>query len=161
MTQVESTLAPGETIVAKAKLSLPALIAPLVLTIIGAVGLFFNLGPAINNLKPLALLLFIIGVVTLIPALLNFFTTQLVLTSERLVAEAGLIKRTALDLRLDKLDRIEVKKPLLGQLFGYGSLVVTARGVNRQAIPFISSPDKMRLKIREQRDIRAANNGVQ
>ncbi|NLS77964.1 MAG: PH domain-containing protein [Chloroflexi bacterium] len=160
MTNVESTLSPGENIIARAKLSASALIIPLIVTIVGAVGLFVDLGPSLNQVKPLALLLFIVGVLTTLPALANLFSTQLVLTDQRLVAESGLIRANKLDLRLDKLDRIEVKRPLLGKVLNYGTLVVTGRGVNRKPIPLIVSPDEMRLQIRAQRDNRGSNGAA-
>lgn len=78
------------------------------------------------SLVPHVLLMIVfIGFVTIIPALIRFFTTELGITNKRVIGKVGLINTKSLDSPLNKVNNVSVSSGLLGKIFGYGVVSVT------------------------------------
>lgn len=90
----------------------------LVLVLVGVGG--FELGwPA--SLAGSVLLAVAAG--TALAAVLRWDRTHVVLTSERLCVEHGLVRRREASVRLAKVTAVELDQSLLGRLLGYGTVV--------------------------------------
>lgn len=50
--------------------------------------------------------------------------TRVVVTTERVLVVAGTLRRRSKTVRLQAVEEIEVEQSLVGQLFGYGTLIV-------------------------------------
>lgn len=136
---VKKSLADDEEIIAKAKKSWWYITWPTVLFVGAIVGLVFAIPqitnmaqtvksgvafvdaclPAIfNHVLPIVLSA-VLGLCAFIPFyrhLVTFLTLQLVLTNKRLISKVGLFRIRALDIPVDKIDHIEVRSTLLGNL---------------------------------------------
>jgi uncharacterized membrane protein YdbT with pleckstrin-like domain len=150
MENTNLNLQPGERVVATAKLHLGAVIVPALLLLVGAVVLFVNISPTIDQFRVLAILVVVAGLWATINAVIARLGTSLVMTDERLLAESGMRphKKTAVFIR--NLDSVIAKRSLLGSLLGYGTLVVNARGQGnlRLEFPQIIGADKIAEQIR-------------
>ena len=113
---IESSLGRGERIVYKAQVSW---FSPFW-------GVFFGI----------LLLMWVIGIVFIVFAVLNVMTTELALTNKRVIAKFGFIRRQTIEININRIESISVNQGFWGRIFNYGSVVV--RGTGR----FLISPDQ-------------------
>jgi uncharacterized membrane protein YdbT with pleckstrin-like domain len=126
---VESSLLPGEKIVAEAKLHWAIFIGPLLLFLFGLLT-----GPAKGIF--IALALFWAGYRFLI-----YSTTELAVTSKRVIAKSGILRRNVVDVSNSKIEGVTYHQGIIGRVFGYGSVLVRGTGVGQVPIPFIEHPE--------------------
>lgn len=78
-------------------------------------------------LIPHVILMFLwIGFITIIPAIIRMFTTDLFLTNKRVYGKVGLVKTKSLDTPLNKVNTVSVESGLFGKIFGYGTIHITS-----------------------------------
>jgi uncharacterized membrane protein YdbT with pleckstrin-like domain len=150
MSYVSSVLQPGETVLYETKLHwwiyLPA-IGILILALAFAIGSFFT-PPQFG-----VVLLVVAGVVFLvtIPAFLRGFiaraTTELAVTSRRVIHKTGLFRRHTFEMNLSQIESVGVEQSILGRIFGFGELSIYGAGGNPQRIPTISNPLSFRSHV--------------
>lgn len=92
----------------------------------------------------LLLPMFGIGLVFWIIAFIRYKTTELAVTSKRVVAKSGFISRQTVELNIQKVETVQVRQDVLGRIFNYGSLVVSGAGIPQAPIPGISAPMEFR-----------------
>ena len=76
-------------------------------------------------------------------------TTEIAITSERLVYKKGLIARHVGELNIDRIEGISVQQGVLGRMFGYGRVIVRGMGVGEVMLPPIETPIEFRKAIQE------------
>jgi uncharacterized membrane protein YdbT with pleckstrin-like domain len=143
MSYLSRVLQPGETVLYETKLHwwiyLPAF-GPLILSVALAVGYFF--APPQFSLA----LLIAAGIFVLIalPVLLRAFiaraTTELAVTSRRVIHKTGLFRRHTFEMNVSQVESVGVEQSILGRIFGFGELSIYGAGGNPQRIPTISDP---------------------
>jgi uncharacterized membrane protein YdbT with pleckstrin-like domain len=74
-------------------------------------------------------------------------STELVVTDKRVIAKFGLVSRTAVEIRLEKIESVRVAQGLAGRLLNYGDVVITGTGATHDPIIGISSPMKFRAEL--------------
>jgi len=79
----------------------------------------------------LALLL---PILILLPALVIYLTSELVITDKRVLIKVGFIQRRTLEMFISKIESVGVNQGLLGRLLDYGTVIV--RGTGGSAEPF-------------------------
>lgn len=129
---VDSTLAQGEQVVYRGKVSIWSL-APLLL--LG----FISLILCTESLLFLAGVAFFLAV-----AAIKYLTTELAITNKRVIAKFGLISRSTIEINLQKIESLQVNQGILGRIFNYGSIVVAGAGNPQAPIAGISSPLQFR-----------------
>src|SRR4029453_14539140 len=112
---VETIVGPGEKVLYVGKVSLlsilPSLIGGLILIFIGTVLAVGTAG--------LGLILSVLGVIPIVVSLIRRNATELAVTSRRVIAKFGLIRRSTVELNLSKVESIRVEKSVPGRLFDY------------------------------------------
>ncbi|OOS01001.1 hypothetical protein B0186_05050 [Canicola haemoglobinophilus] len=88
-----------------------------------------------------------IGLLFLIISFINVKTTELALTNKRIIAKFGFIRRSTVELRLEKIESIGVHQGVLGRMLGFGSVIVRGTGGTGAPIPFISNPLEFRNRV--------------
>jgi uncharacterized membrane protein YdbT with pleckstrin-like domain len=101
----------------------------------------------------------LLGFIMLGRATVTKATTELALTSRRIVSRTGLIWREILDMNYNKIESVQVDQSLLGGMLGYGSLVVQGVGGSRARVRDIQQPQAFRMKAVEMID--GAQSGPQ
>lgn len=122
---VDSALTRGENVQYQGKISLWTLL-PLIL---------------------LGLLLFPIygvGILLWIVAAVKYYSTELAITNKRVIAKFGLVRRSTIEINLQKVESIQVNQGVLGRIFNYGTIIVSGAGTPQAPIPGISHPLKFR-----------------
>jgi len=109
----------------------------MVLISIGAMVLNKELGGA----APFIFLIFLVGgLISLIKSLIFKISTELAVTTKRVIAKTGLIKRETLELNHSKVESFSVDQSFLGRIFDFGSIVVRGTGGGKTPIPNIDDP---------------------
>ena len=130
---IKDALIPGETIVYEGHISLWHL-APLIL------------------LGTVLLPLFGIGLIFWLIAYVRYKTTELAITTKRVVAKFGFISRSTVEININKVESIQVNQGILGRIFDYGSLVIAGAGTPQAPMPGISKPMEFRRAFMEAQD---------
>jgi uncharacterized membrane protein YdbT with pleckstrin-like domain len=77
-------------------------------------------------------------------AWLYTYSTELAVTSKRVIAKFGFIRRNTIELRNDKVESLHIDQGIIGRIFNFGSIVVTGSGGTHAPIPYIANPLKFR-----------------
>jgi uncharacterized membrane protein YdbT with pleckstrin-like domain len=94
--------------------------------------------------KPLGLCLLALSVIFFIHAGLYKFCTELAVTSKRIVAKFGFIRRDVVEIRLDKVESVQINQGILGRLFDFGSVTITGSGGTSAHISHVARPLEFR-----------------
>ena len=81
-----------------------------------------------------------VGLLLLLWAWIVCRTTELAITSKRIISKSGIIRRTIMELRLDKIESIKVDQGLFGRLLNFGSITIAGTGGDKTPIERIADP---------------------
>jgi len=84
--------------------------------------------------------LFLVGSIFLLTAYIRYVTTELAITNKRVIAKFGFIRRSTIELNIDKVESIQVVQSIFGRIFNYGSLTISGAGNPQAPVPGISNP---------------------
>ena len=104
----------------------------------------------------LLLPLFGVGLVVWLVGYIRYKTTELAITTKRVIVKVGFIRRQTVEITLTKVESIQVDQGLWGRIFNFGSLVITGSGTSQAPIHAISDPMGFRRAFVEAQDIKAA-----
>jgi uncharacterized membrane protein YdbT with pleckstrin-like domain len=82
----------------------------------------------------------IITVPWVLLALIRQLTTDLVITDRRLIHKTGLISRNTLELRLNKIESVNITQGILGRIFNCGAVTVTGSGMAMSVFRQLDQP---------------------
>lgn len=136
MSYVQSVLVPGETVIVQARTHWFIYLVPLFWLLLGGgLSLLLPLPFSVLGFVLLAFALFL-----LLKAWIYVASTELAVTSARVIAKFGFIRRETVELRHSKVESLHVNQTILGRIFNYGSVVITGSGGTNAPIPYISDP---------------------
>ncbi len=82
----------------------------------------------------------VIGIIFFIWAFINVRSTELAITNKKLIGKIGFIKRSSIDLPIQKIESIGVEQTLIGRLLDYGTLTIRGTGGDGLTIKHIKQP---------------------
>ena len=129
MSYIDESLVPGEVLVHRARVSWWSqfgLVLLGVLTLIAVVGLVF-----------------------LIWAWVRVRSTELAITSRRIIAKFGFVKRHTVEINLDKVESLKVEQGVWGRFLNFGTIFISGSGSSVAPIPNIADPLVFRRKFME------------
>ena len=85
-----------------------------------------------------------------IPLLLKLVFTEYGLTNNRIITKTGIISRSTEEMKLSKIETVEIKQGILGRMLGYGNVVITGTGSSNVIIAKVSNPIDVKKKIDSQ-----------
>lgn len=86
----------------------------------------------------------VIGLVFLAQAYIRYKTTELAITSKRVMIKTGFIRRSTMEINLNKVESIQVDQAIMGRMFNFGTLIIAGTGSTHAPIPGISDPIEFR-----------------
>lgn len=131
MGYVENSLSGDEDILIQAKVHWAVILWPVVFTVL---------------LSPLLLPL-IFTVPWLIATLIYKATTELAVTTKKVVGKWGFISRKSIEQRLEKVDSVTVDQTMFGRMLGYGTVTVNGSGISSTPAKFIHDPLVFRHRV--------------
>ncbi len=90
------------------------------------------------------IILGIVGTFMLCIAILTQHYLLLVVTNKRVLARYGLLQMDVVDIRLSKVESIDLERMLPGQIFGYANVVVMGTGQRVLRVPYIKNAEAFR-----------------
>jgi len=145
MSYVQHVLQPGETVRFSTKLHwikyLPGLLMLIPAILVYAV----SLGPVTDNslmfyIGVAAVILLAIAAALLFIAWFQRWTTEIAVTSRRIIYKRGFIWRKTKEIALDKVESVDVDQSILGRILGYGTLGIHGTGQAIEQLKAISAP---------------------
>ena len=82
----------------------------------------------------------IIGIINFFKMMINKWTTERVLTDLRYIQKTGWIKRDTEEIRISKIEEIDLKQSILGRILGYGSINISGTGSGKITLELIDDP---------------------
>jgi hypothetical protein len=98
----------------------------------------------------LGILLIVIGVLAIGFGALRVESTRLTLTRHRVAIVSGVFARRSLEILLPQLESIEVNQNVLGQVLGFGTVIMRGSGGTPEALAMISKPTEFQRHVEEQ-----------
>lgn len=92
----------------------------------------------------LGILFGVVGALMLIVAILTQHFLLLAVTNKRVLARYGLLQMDVVDIRLSKIESIDLERMLPGHIFGYANVVVMGTGQRLIRVPYIGNAEKFR-----------------
>lgn len=86
----------------------------------------------------------VIGLFFLGQAYIRYKTTELAITSKRVIVKTGFIRRSTIEINLNKVESIQVDQEIFGRLFNFGTLLISGAGNPQAPIAGISNPIEFR-----------------
>ncbi len=151
MSYVKQILQPGEQILVVGKIHW-IIYAPAILWLIGAaVGFGLSVHYKYTDYQwpalALAFVFAILGLAAAARAWWKRFTTEIAVTTSRVVQKKGFITRNTNEMNLDKVESVKVDQSILGRLFGYGNILILGTGAGFETLKMISHAIELRNAI--------------
>ena len=133
---VFADLREGETVLAKSVISNGIYWKSIAVLLIGILFL----------LLAYQLTLFFIFIATLmfIFASIQKSIITLVVTNQRIFIRAGILKIDTVQIRMERIESVEVQKTLVGYQLGYGTVIITGTGSQFAFIPYVENSAQIR-----------------
>ncbi|MEQ8315655.1 MAG: PH domain-containing protein [Gammaproteobacteria bacterium] len=147
MGYVSNNLLPEEDIIHLGKVHWFVLVPGFIFLIIG-----FNVAPIEDEsggMFFIGFLMVLYGFVRTIDAIIKIYTTELAITSKRVIAKIGLIRRETIELNHNKVESFKVDQSILGRIFGFGTLTINGTGGVQTPIKTVTNPLDFRRKAME------------
>lgn len=81
-----------------------------------------------------------ISAMLLLYAWLKIRSTEMGITSKRVIRKSGVIMRDTDEIRLNKVESVSVKQGFLGRIFGYGDVIISGSGGNDAVMKGVRDP---------------------
>jgi len=94
-------------------------------------------------------LIVVVGLVFLIWAWIRVRSTELAITSRRIIAKFGFVKRHTVEINLDKVESLKVEQGVWGRFLNFGTIFISGSGSSVAPIPNIADPLVFRRKFME------------
>lgn len=89
------------------------------------------------------------GLVAIAAAWISRAKSEITLTNRRLIFRTGFLFRAAAELPLENVETISIFEPVLGRIFGYGTVGVTSLGGGIFPLRYIQSPQEFHSKLQQ------------
>jgi uncharacterized membrane protein YdbT with pleckstrin-like domain len=94
-------------------------------------------------------LVVVVGLVFLVWAWIRVRSTELAITSRRIIAKFGFVKRHTVEINLDKVESLKVEQGVWGRFLNFGTIFISGSGSSVAPIPNIADPLVFRRKFME------------
>ena len=94
-------------------------------------------------------LVVVVGVVFLVWAWIRVRSTELAITSRRIIAKFGFVKRHTVEINLEKVESLKVEQGVWGRFLNFGTIFISGSGSSVAPIPNIADPLVFRRKFME------------
>ena len=83
---------------------------------------------------------FMVGVISLLKAMIYVKTTEFAVTNMRVIVKTGWMSHNVVELRHDKIEGLNLQQTFNGRVWDYGTLVLSGTGGDKSYIALISHP---------------------
>lgn len=157
---IEQTLMPGEHVCIDTRPHKILFAWPIAIVILGIlIDLFGGIIPGlkiviihhISTADLLSALIVLFGLVQIFKAMIQFRTSEYIVTNKRVVMKTGLMSVNVMEILLTRMEAVHVSQSFWARFYDYGSLVIVGVGGTRDYFTYVPSPFKFRQYIQEMR----------
>lgn len=104
--------------------------------------------------------LFLMGLLFFAHMMIIQATTEIAVTTDRIIYKRGLISRHVGELNIDRIEGISVYQGILGRMLGFGSINIRGMGIGEVVLPQIDNPVEFRKVIQEAKSIQEKSGNL-
>lgn len=145
MSYIDRNLLTNEQVLHRAYLSRTVFIAPTLLVFAGLATFAFGGGVALAGVAVL-----MVGLYGWIKAFIRYKTSEFGVTNKRVIMKVGLVRRTSVEIVLNKVESVSVDQGIVGRVFNFGSVAVVGTGGTHDPFHRIAAPMQFRRAVQEQ-----------
>jgi len=108
-----------------------------------------SLAAAVGNFEWIAVVPAVVGMGLFVVIMLPVWTTEIGVTTQRLVYKRGLLQRATKELQLRAIEEVNLKQGLLGRLLNYGNVELHGTGVDDIRLPTLGDPIAVQRAMQE------------
>ncbi len=116
-------------------------------------GLFQKLLMVHPGVRLGAFFVFIMGLLKFAHMMVVRASTEVAVTSSRIIYKRGLVARNVGELSIDRIEGVNVLQTIMGRIFGYGRIMVRGMGVGEVILPPLANPIEFRKAIEKARTV--------
>ena len=94
----------------------------------------------------------VIGLIFAVPMFIRVWTTEIAVTTHRLIKKTGLVSLHTEELSIHNIEGVRVDQGLWGRIFGFGTVRIEGTGVDAVQLPVIADPIAFRAAIETAKD---------
>jgi uncharacterized membrane protein YdbT with pleckstrin-like domain len=148
MSYIENNLMDDEQMVHATRLHPIVLLMPAAMTSLLAGS--FAIVDSVPYAQLVVAILLLVALWRLTDRLVLFLSTEFGVTSKRVLGKTGFIRRTSLDIVLNKVEAIRLSQSILGRILNYGDIEVTGTGGTDETLRYLPDPLTFRKVVQEQ-----------
>ena len=141
MSYVQKQLADGESINFQTTLHPIIFLWAVVVVVVGAGLLAFNLTAGGMTIS--------LGLLLALSNWITYKASEFAVTNRRVIIKTGLVSRKTIETLLTKVEGIQVDQGILGRMLDYGTLTVTGTGGTHEPFKMIRHPLEFRKQVQE------------
>jgi hypothetical protein len=103
------------------------------------------------------LLFFLVGLFFFAHLMVVKATTEIAITSDRMIYKKGFVSRHVGELSIDRIEGVSVSEEFWGRILGYGRVSIRGMGVGEVMLPPIENPIEFRKAIQEAQAMKSAS----
>ena len=123
MSYINRNLLSNEDVMFRGHLSRVIFISPSLIVLVGLVVLALD-----GDIASIGLILLAAGLAGFLSAFVRYQTSEFAVTNKRVIMKVGLIRRTSVEIVLNKIESIKVDQGITGRIFDYGSIAIVGTG---------------------------------
>jgi uncharacterized membrane protein YdbT with pleckstrin-like domain len=85
-----------------------------------------------------------LGLFGFIKGMVDWWTTEIAVTTHRVVYKRGLIARTTIEINFNRIEGLDVKQSILGRMLNFGTVVIRGTGLGIQPMRDVAGPIELR-----------------
>ena len=93
-----------------------------------------------------------LGLILWVAAYVRIRSTELAVTTKRVIVKHGFIRRHTIEININKVESIQVNQSLMGRMLNFGTLVIAGTGASHAPIDGIAEPLVFRRAFIEAQD---------
>lgn len=97
----------------------------------------------------LLLLVIVVGLIFLVWAWVNMRSTEIAITNRRIIAKFGFVRRSTVEINLEKVEALRVEQSFMGRMLNYGTIFISGAGTSVAPMKDIADPLVFRRKFME------------
>lgn len=93
-----------------------------------------------------------VGLLFLVVAFVHYKSTELAVTTKRLIVKHGFVRRATMELNIHKVESIHVDQGVIGRMLNFGTVEISGTGTSHAPLSSIADPMAFRRAFVEAQD---------
>jgi uncharacterized membrane protein YdbT with pleckstrin-like domain len=89
----------------------------------------------------------LVALVAFIQAWIDRMTTEIAVTTRRVIVKVGLIRRTVMEMHANRIESLVVRQSVFGRILDYGTVIVKGTGAGIEPVQNVACPLKLRAAV--------------